>query len=115
MRPTREVLTLMLLAFGIHLAADQVRTESGIVEGVASAGAKVRTFKGIPFAAPPVGSLRWQPPKPAPSWRGVRKATEFGARCMQGRIYEDMVFRDPGPSEDCLYLNVWTPATSVGA
>jgi para-nitrobenzyl esterase len=105
----------MLLSFGIHLAADQVRTESGIVAGTASADGKIRAFKGIPFAAPPVGSLRWQPPQPAPPWRDVRSATEFGPRCMQGRIYEDMVFRDPGPSEDCLYLNIWTPATSADA
>ncbi|MGI9073679.1 MAG: carboxylesterase/lipase family protein [Bryobacteraceae bacterium] len=110
---TRAVLTLLLVPFGICLAAEQVRTASGMVEGAVSADAKIRTFKGIPFAAPPVGSLRWRPPQPAPSWTGVRKATEFGARCMQGRIYEDMVFRDPGPSEDCLYLNVWTPATSA--
>ena len=72
-------------------------------------------FKGIPFAAPPVGALRWQAPQPEPHWKGVREAREFGPRCMQGNIYNDMVFRDKGPSEDCLYLNVWTPATSAKA
>ena len=97
------------------LAADQLRTDAGFVEGTASADAKVHIFKGIPFAAPPVGALRWKAPQPVPSWTGVRKATEFGARCMQGRIFDDMVFRDNGPSEDCLYLNVWTPATSSKA
>ena len=95
-------------------AAEQVRTESGIVEGLTSHDSKVRIYKGIPYAAPPVGDLRWQPPQPAPFWDGIRKTTEFGARCMQGRIFQDMVFRDPGPSEDCLTLNVWTPAASAG-
>jgi para-nitrobenzyl esterase len=94
-------------------AADQVTTDKGVVEGTASADSKVRIFKGIPFAAPPVGALRWKAPQPAANWTGVRKAAEFGPRCMQGRIYNDMLFRDPGPSEDCLYLNVWTPAAST--
>ena len=105
-------------AFAILLAlplaaADRVTTDKGAVEGTASADSKVRIFKGIPFAAPPVGALRWKAPQPAASWTGVRKAVEFGSRCMQGHIYNDMIFRDPGPSEDCLYLNVWTPAASV--
>ena len=94
-------------------AADQVATDKGVVEGTASADSKARIFKGIPFAAPPVGALRWKAPQPVASWTGVRKAAEFGSRCMQGHIYNDMIFRDPGPSEDCLYLNVWTPAASA--
>lgn len=93
----------------------QIRTQSGLVEGMPSTDGKVRAFEGIPFAAPPVGKLRWQPPQPAAAWEGVKKATAFGARCMQAPIYSDMVFRDPGPSEDCLYLNVWTPAQSADA
>lgn len=108
-------LTFALLLGMNCMAADQVRTESGVVEGSTSADGKIHIFKGIPFAAPPVGPLRWKEPQPVASWDGVRKATEFGARCMQGRIYNDMVFRDSGPSEDCLYLNVWTPATSADA
>ncbi|MDQ2774784.1 MAG: carboxylesterase family protein [Acidobacteriota bacterium] len=97
------------------LAADQVHTNSGVVEGVSSAASKIRIFEGIPFAAPPVGNLRWQPPQPVAAWTGVRKANAFGARCMQGHLFSDMVFRDSGPSEDCLYLNVWTPADSANA
>ena len=93
----------------------QVRTASGMVEGTTSADGKIQIYKGIPYAAPPVGDLRWKEPQPAPAWEGVRKATEFGARCMQGPIYDDMVFRDTGPSEDCLHLNVWTPAAKAGA
>ena len=87
----------------------QVQTANGIVEGVVSPDNKVRTFKGIPYAAPPVGPLRWKAPQPAPSWNGVRKTVEYPPRAMQGRIYSDMVFHDDGPSEDCLYLNLWMP------
>ena len=86
----------------------KLSTENGMVEGKAMGS--VHAFLGIPYAAPPVGELRWKPPVPAAKWTGVRKATQFGARCMQGRIFDDMVFRDPGPSEDCLMLNVWAPA-----
>lgn len=75
----------------------------------------VRTFLGIPYAAPPIGELRWKPPIAPPKWSGVRNTTEFGARCMQGAIYDDMVFRDAGISEDCLTLNVWTAARGAGA
>jgi para-nitrobenzyl esterase len=88
----------------------QQKTADGILEGVVSADGKVRTFKGIPFAAPPVGPLRWMAPQPPAPWSGVRKASEYGARCMQGGIYSDMIFHDSGPSEDCLYLNLWMPA-----
>jgi para-nitrobenzyl esterase len=87
----------------------QWTTPNGVLEGVVSADGKVRTFKGIPYAAPPVGALRWKAPQPAPSWTGVRKAADYGPRAMQGRIYDDMVFNDAGPSEDCLYLNLWMP------
>ena len=69
----------------------------------------MRIYRGIPFAAPPVGELRWQAPRPVAPWQGVRKATAFGNRCMQAPIFSDMIFRDE-VSEDCLYLNVWTPA-----
>jgi para-nitrobenzyl esterase len=69
-------------------------------------------FKGIPYAAPPVGPLRWQPPQPVAKWTDVRQATAFGAQCMQRRQFADMVFRASGVSEDCLFLNVWTPAKS---
>ena len=89
-------------------AAAQVRTEAGLLEGTPASATHGAAFKGVPYAAPPVGDLRWKAPQPAAPWPGVRKATEFGPRCTQGRIFDDMVFRDE-PSEDCLYLNVWTP------
>jgi Carboxylesterase type B len=107
-------LAIVCLLEGTSLIA-QVLTQSGTVEGTASKDGKILIYKGIPYAAPPVGELRWKEPQPAPKWEGVKKATEFGSRCMQGRIYEDMVFRDAGPSEDCLYLNVWAPKANADA
>ena len=72
--------------------------------------ANVRAFLGIPYAAPPVGDLRWKAPQPAAKWKGVRDATNFGAHCAQNHVFDDMIFQDSGPSEDCLYLNVYAPA-----
>ena len=90
--------------------SDVVKTASGTLEGVVTPDGKVRAFKGIPYAAPPVGALRWKAPQPVASWIGVRKAAGYAPRCMQGPIYADMIFQDSGPSEDCLYSNVWAPA-----
>lgn len=106
----------MLLAAGTMAGAPagRVKTAAGVVEGE-KLGPGVWAFKGIPFAAPPVGELRWKPPQPVKKWKGVRPAKEFGARCMQARVFDDMIFRDSGPSEDCLYLNVWTPEAVKGA
>lgn len=89
-----------------------IKTDKGKVSGTYTADHQVRQFRGIPFAAPPVGDLRWQPPQPVAKWKGVRDATQFGPRCMQAHIYLDMRFRDAGPSEDCLNLNVWTPTNA---
>ena len=85
----------------------RVKTDKGVVQGIDDSG--VYIFKGIPFAQPPVGNLRWKPPQPAKSWNGVLKATHFGNGCMQRPIFSDMKFRFPKKSEDCLYLNVWSP------
>ena len=107
----------LLLSASVSIAAAQqssplqVKTEAGIVEGKMQGSS--RAFLGIPYAAPPVGELRWKAPAPPVAWQGVRDATKFGARCMQGNIFGDMVFRDPGPGEDCLMLNVWTPANAA--
>ncbi|HLH05347.1 MAG TPA: carboxylesterase/lipase family protein [Bryobacteraceae bacterium] len=108
MKPTLAFVAALGIAASVSAAP--VRTASGLIEGTVSADGAVNIFKGIPFAAPPTGELRWKAPQPVAAWQGVRKATEFGPRCMQGRIFDDMVFRDSGPSEDCLYLNVWAPA-----
>jgi para-nitrobenzyl esterase len=94
-----------------------VRIETGLVAGVTGSTADVRVFKGIPFAAPPVGPLRWRPPQPAGNWAGIRPADQYGAPCMQPTVTRG---GRPGgsapetsPSEDCLYLNVWTAAAST--
>jgi para-nitrobenzyl esterase len=87
-----------------------VKTDKGKVQGKMSADNQARAFLGIPFAAPPVGPLRWKPPQDPAKWKGVRQAISFGSRCIQEEHYDDMVFRDPGENEDCLTLNVWTPA-----
>jgi para-nitrobenzyl esterase len=85
---------------------------NGALEGVVEASG-IRSFKGIPFAQPPVGNLRFREPQPVHPWKGVRKADKFGPRAMQLPIFSDMNFRSNGMSEDCLYLNVWTPAKSA--
>ncbi|HEX4068345.1 MAG TPA: carboxylesterase family protein [Acidobacteriaceae bacterium] len=101
------------LFFAMTAKADDgltVKTADGKVHGKASQDGQVRTFLGIPYAAPPVGALRWKAPQAAEKWSGVREATEFGNRCIPQNAFPDMHYRDPGPSEDCLTLNVWTPA-----
>ncbi|MEO8110931.1 MAG: carboxylesterase family protein [Ginsengibacter sp.] len=86
----------------------RVKTANGALEGVNESG--IRVFKGVPFAQPPIGNLRWKEPQPVKNWEGVRKADKFGPRAMQRPVFSDMNFRSNGVSEDCLYLNVWTPA-----
>ena len=100
-----------LLALAIHVSAQttQVTIANGVLEGITEANG-VRSFKGIPFAQPPVGDLRWKAPQPVTNWSGIRKADQFGPRAMQLPVFGDMGFRSNGMSEDCLYLNVWTPA-----
>ncbi|RDV15363.1 carboxylesterase family protein [Pontibacter diazotrophicus] len=91
--------------------ATQAKTVNGIVEGTTEQSG-IRAFKGVPFAAPPVGDLRWREPQPVQNWQGVREAKQFGPRGMQLAVFGDMGFRSDGMGEDCLYLNVWTPAKS---
>jgi para-nitrobenzyl esterase len=113
------VVTAIVLASGPGLATlpAAVRIDAGLVSGIAGGTANMRVFKGIPFAAPPVGPLRWRPPQPIGSWAGVRAADQFGARCMQpssgagGR--RGATAATAPMSEDCLYLNVWTEAASA--
>ena len=69
----------------------------------------VRVYKGVPYAAPPLGRLRWRPPQPVPPWAGVRPVGAFGPNSLQGVVFDDIDPRPAGISEDCLYLNIWTP------
>ncbi len=114
----KKIFTVLAIIFGSALYAQQstenkvetptVRTKSGIVRGVTEAGVSI--FKGIPFAAPPVGEFRWRPPQPVTPWEGVREASEFGPSCAQGGWGAAPGTIQEGSSEDCLYLNLWTPA-----
>ena len=86
----------------------EVKIANGILEGTSESG--INVFRGVPYATPPVGDLRWREPQPVKNWSGVRKADKFGPRAMQLPVFGDMNFRSNGMGEDCLYLNVWSPS-----
>jgi para-nitrobenzyl esterase len=90
--------------------AVQAETDKGTIEGAYDAASGLQTFFGIPFAKPPVGDLRWRAPQPMAPWKGVWATQKFGPRAVQTAVFGDMHARSNGMSEDCLYLNVWTPA-----
>lgn len=97
----------------VTVAGNSVTVTGGMVE--VERQASIRIFRGIPFAAPPIGERRWQAPQPVNAWEGVRKADAWGDRCMQGDMFGGpLKSREKQMSEDCLYLNVWTPAQSEG-
>lgn len=99
------ITVVVIMAGCSKLPPEQVKVEQGIVQGTIEDGLTV--FKGIPFAAPPVGDLRWKAPQPAPKWEGVKVTTEYAPAAFQGGNPPS------GKSEDCLYLNIWTPAKSA--
>ncbi len=106
------IAAIVISSFGLGAAFavdDPVRLTTGQISGATLPNSDVRVFKGIPFAAPPTGDLRWSAPKPVAHWEGVRKADQFGKMCMQGGGRGG----NPNASEDCLYLNVWTAAKSA--
>jgi para-nitrobenzyl esterase len=90
--------------------AVQTRIENGIIEGNYDIDSGIQLYLGIPFAKAPLGQLRWKAPEPLENWSGVKETKKFGSRPMQTNVFGDMVSRSDGVSEDCLYLNVWTPA-----
>ncbi len=95
-----------------------VSTESGRLRGIPGNAPQFTVFRGIPYAKPPVGELRWKEPQPAEAWEGIRDASRFGPMGLQerqcrGSLYGDEFFRSSEPmSEDCLYLNIWTPSVT---
>jgi len=115
---TIVLLVAAVLSFTSAFAAvtDPVRVEQGLLAGTNGNSPDIRVYRGVPFAAPPVDDLRWKAPEPAAKWQGVRKAAEFSNACWQtpypaaAAIYQAML---PGLSEDCLYLNIWTPAKTA--
>ncbi|WP_456268564.1 carboxylesterase family protein [Kushneria sp. AK178] len=107
--PVDESMALEMAGL-IRAAADNApvaRVDNGLLRGERDQGYSV--YRGIPFAAPPVGNNRWRPPQPAEPWQGVRHATRFGRDCMQKPLSSSASPGDERPDEDCLYLNVWQP------
>ncbi len=100
----------LLGAAQAHAAAftDQVSVEGGVLKGLRDGD--ILSFKGVPFAAPPVDDLRWRAPQPTPPWSGVRPASAYGHDCMQKPFPSDAAPLGTAPSEDCLVLNVWRPS-----
>lgn len=88
----------------------QVKIKNGVIEGNYDTQTGIQKYFGVPFAKPPVGDLRWKAPQPADNWEGVLETKKFAPRPMQTLVWGDMHSRSEGVSEDCLYLNVWTPA-----
>ena len=116
MRPIKYLVVAMMSIAPLTEpnAAEVLRVEGGMIADTEANAAGVRSFKGIPYAAPPVGELRWRKPEPVKPWEGMRKAGEWGPRCMQGNRLGDIDPLNKRMEEDCLYLNVWTPAKSPG-
>lgn len=104
------ILPFQIKAQNVNAFTVQTKIKNGIIEGTFDTKSGVQKYFGIPFAKPPVGELRWKAPQPMDNWTGVKKTSAFGPRAIQAPVFGDMDFKSDGLSEDCLYLNVWTPA-----
>lgn len=104
-------LVALVLAQGKDGFPVQITTKNGVVEGNLDTRTGVQKYFGIPFGKPPVGELRFKAPQPVDDWKGVLETKEFGPRPVQRMVFGDMNSRSNGLNEDCLYLNVWTPAS----
>jgi para-nitrobenzyl esterase len=104
-----SILCVMSQISAQTLPPPKVEVKNGMLEGLHNDSLNVNVFLGVPFAEPPVGDLRWKKPQPHASWEGIRPAKEFGPIPMQTNVFGDMIYRTEDVSEDCLYLNVWTP------
>ena len=103
------------LSLAFAAIQDPVHIQTGLISGAAGNDPAARVYKGIPYAAPPVGDLRWKKPQAPAAWQGTKQATEFSRACMQAPYPQGSIYyRPPEPmSEDCLYLNIWTAAKSA--
>jgi para-nitrobenzyl esterase len=114
----KTILTIFIALFCAGAVAaqnPQVTISNGTLEGTFNAATGINSYKGIPFALPPVGNLRWKGPQPPANWNGVRNAGHFSHMPMQKHVFSDMIFRADTMSEDCLYLNVWSPTRLASA
>ena len=116
-KSTAILLTILLLAVNFHAFSQTtpstvVKVDGGLVEGTIEHG--ITIYRGIPFAAPPVGNLRWRPPQPVKKWEGILKAVTFAPACPQQVGVLTTGFAKYGFSEDCLYLNIWKPNETSG-
>lgn len=102
--------SLLSNAQGRNAFPVQLTIANGIIEGNYDTHTGIQKYFGVPFAKPPVGNLRWKDPQPVDNWKGVKQTKQFGPRPVQADVFGDMDSRSDGVNEDCLYLNVWTPA-----
>lgn len=113
LRITAAAVATFALGMTARAAPPTAMTAAGEIRGKLIQQGRVQAFQGVPYAAPPVGAWRWKAPQPVPHWKGIFDATNYGHRCAQGRVFDDMVFQDASESEDCLSLNIYAPADAM--